>query len=215
MAILNNEVKLPDRNFLSDVDDDLGELLPIAEETKIVFMPCEPEWAYAYWHISEETKAKFRQRGGTNLFLRLSEVKNESTNYRPTTPNLEYICNETAHDWYIPVPHSDRTYTIEIGYRCLDGKWLSIAVSEPTHIPPLYPSDYKEDIFVSVPWTKNLTGEKINGGVLTPVTSNGVGIRNGNRNGNGIVARNGDGSRDSEKVNPLFTTLIDSNGSCK
>ena len=135
-------------------------------------MPYEPQWGYAYWNISSQQKERLRQQGGINLSLRLYDVTNDiGSTYQPTQNSLEYICNETARDWYLPLPLSDRDYVIEIGYRCIDGKWLSLARSQPVRVPPFYPSDWEEDVFVCVPWTKALTGEKIS--VLPPYTGNG------------------------------------------
>ena len=148
-------------DWLTDVDDELGELPQWYGEKKIVLMATDPQWAYAYWDISPEEKDKLRQQGGINLSLRLYDVTGIDSDYKKTGNSLEYICNESAHDWYIPIPSSDRDYYVEIGYRCIDGKWLSLARSEPVHIPSLYPSDWEEDIFVSVPWEKPLTSEKI------------------------------------------------------
>ena len=37
-----------------------------------------------------------------------------------------------AREWYLPIPFSDRDYIVDIGYRCGDGRWLSLARS--THV---------------------------------------------------------------------------------
>jgi hypothetical protein len=165
-----NQKTVPQNSFfnryspecLADVDDDLGDLPSEYGTNKIVLMPCEPQWGYVYWDIPQEEKDKLRQRGGVNLFLRLHNTTSADSSYQATFKTLEHIItNEATNNWYIPIPLSDRHYFVEIGYRCIDGKWLSLARSQSVKIPPLYPSDWQEDIFVSIPWAKALNGEKI------------------------------------------------------
>ncbi|NES63859.1 MAG: Rho termination protein, partial [Okeania sp. SIO2D1] len=45
--------------------------------------------------------------------------------------------------------------------RCADGRWLVLARSSPVRIPPVYPSDWIEDHFVSVDWEQDLQGKNI------------------------------------------------------
>lgn len=47
---------------------------------------------------------------------------------------------------------------VEIGYRCADGRWLSLARSAPVRIPPVYPSDWVEDHFITVDFNEDLRG---------------------------------------------------------
>ncbi|MBD0264466.1 MAG: DUF4912 domain-containing protein, partial [Tolypothrix sp. Co-bin9] len=50
-------------------------------------------------------------------------------------------------------------YVLDIGYRCADGRWLILARSAPVHIPPVYPSDWIEDIFITVNFEEDLAGK--------------------------------------------------------
>jgi len=54
------------------------------------------------------------------------------------------------------MPVSDRDYVVDIGYRCADGRWLILARSAPVHVPPVYPSDWIEDQFITVTWEEDL-----------------------------------------------------------
>ena len=54
-----------------------------------------------------------------------------------------------------------RDYAIEIGYLCNDGRWLLLARSAQVHIPPVYPSDWIEDHFMTVGWDQDLRGTTI------------------------------------------------------
>jgi len=54
---------------------------------------------------------------------------------------------------------SDRDYVIDIGYRCADGRWLILARSSRVRIPPVYPSDWIEDYFLTIGWDEDLQGK--------------------------------------------------------
>jgi hypothetical protein len=121
--------------------------------SRIVLMPRDPQWAYAYWDVPNDHKESLRQQGGQTLALRL---------YDPESPNIvqEYNCDEFAREWWLPIPVSDRSYVVEIGYRCADGRWLMLCRSAAVHIPPMYPSEWVEDHFITVPWEQSLKGMK-------------------------------------------------------
>jgi hypothetical protein len=56
----------------------------------------------------------------------------------------------------LPIPVSDRDYVIDVGYRTADGGWLVLARSARVHIPPVYPSDWIEDVFITVDFEEDL-----------------------------------------------------------
>ncbi|MGD1808456.1 DUF4912 domain-containing protein, partial [Dapis sp. BLCC M126] len=146
-------------DFLSSIDEGLTDLPNGYGKSRIVFMPRDPEWAYAYWDISNELKEELRRQGGQQLALRIYDVTDINLDYQSPHSIQEYPCDELAREWYIPIPVSDRNYTVEIGYRCVDGRWLVLARSERVHIPPVYPSDWIDDQFITVSWDEDLRGK--------------------------------------------------------
>jgi hypothetical protein len=144
---------------LASVDEGMGELPDGYGESRIVLMPRDPQWAYAYWDIANEHKEELRRQGGEQLALRLYDLKD--LNFEAQSPHNvhEYLCDELAREWHIPIPVSDRDYLLDIGYRCSDGRWLVLARSAPVRIPPVYPSDWVEDIFINVNWEEDLGGK--------------------------------------------------------
>ena len=146
---------------LASVDEELGELPGGYGESKIVLMPRDPQWAYAYWDIPNEHKEQLRGQGGQQLALRVYDVTDIQLDNQSPHSVQEYICDELAREWYLPIPVSDRDYMIDIGYRCFDGRWLVLARSAPVRIPPVYPSDWVEDIFVTVGWEDDLRGKTV------------------------------------------------------
>ncbi|MBL1211421.1 MAG: DUF4912 domain-containing protein [Geminocystis sp. GBBB08] len=141
---------------LADVDQGFGELPGGYGESRIVLMPRDPQWAYTYWDIPQERKEDLRRQGGQQLALRLYDVTDIDLSYQGPHNIQEYLCDELAREWYLPIPVSDRDYVIDIGYRSFDGRWLVLARSVPVRVPPVYPSDWVEDIFVTVLWEEDL-----------------------------------------------------------
>ncbi|MBE9212617.1 DUF4912 domain-containing protein [Plectonema cf. radiosum LEGE 06105] len=144
---------------LALVDEGLADLPAGYGESRIVLMPRDPQWAYAYWDISNEHKEDLRRQGGQQLALRIYDVTDINLDNQSAHSLQEYPCDELAREWYLPIPVSDRDYIIDIGYRCGDGRWLVLARSARVHVPPVYPSDWIEDVFITVDFEEDLRGK--------------------------------------------------------
>ncbi len=146
---------------LASVDEGLADLPSSYADGRIVLMPRDPQWCYTYWDVTNEQKSACRQQGGQQLALRIYDVTDISIESQSPHSVQEYPCDELAREWYLPIPVSDRDYVVDIGYRCADGRWLVIARSAAVRVPPIYPSDWIEDHFVTVPWERDLRGQAI------------------------------------------------------
>ncbi|MGK7874753.1 MAG: DUF4912 domain-containing protein [Xenococcaceae cyanobacterium] len=146
---------------LASVDEELGDLPEGYGESRIVLMPRDPQWAYAYWDIPNEHKEELRSQGGQQLALRLYDVTDINLEYQSPHNIQEYLCDELAREWYLPIPVSDRDYAVDIGYRCADGRWLVLARSASVHVPPVYPSDWIEDAFITIDWKEDLLDKTV------------------------------------------------------
>ncbi|MEH1867369.1 MAG: DUF4912 domain-containing protein [Nostoc sp.] len=144
---------------LADVDEGLADLPSGYGESRIVLLPRDPQWAYTYWDIPNEHKEELRRQGGQQLALRIYDVTDINIEYQSPHSIQEYPADELAREWYLPVPVSDRDYVIDIGYRAADGRWLVLARSARVHIPPVYPSDWIEDVFITVNFEEDLRGK--------------------------------------------------------
>lgn len=143
---------------LATVDVGLPDLPGGYGESRIVLLPRDPQWAYLYWDVPNEHKEALRQQGGQQLAVRIYDVTDIDMDRQPPHRIQEYPCDELAREWYVPIPISDRDYVAEIGYRCWDGRWLVLARSLSTRMPPIYPSDWIEDNFITIGWEENLQG---------------------------------------------------------
>jgi uncharacterized protein len=146
---------------LASVDEGLPDLPAGYGESRIVLMPRDPQWAYTYWDIPNEHKEDLRRQGGQQLALRIYDVTDINLEYQSAHSIQEYPCDELAREWYLPLPVSDRDYVVDIGYRCADGRWLILARSTPVHVPPVYPSDWIEDQFITVNWEEELQDKTV------------------------------------------------------
>jgi uncharacterized protein len=144
---------------LAAVDEGLADLPQGYGESRVVLMPRDPQWAYAYWDIPNEHKEDLRRQGGQQLALRLYDATDVNLAYQSPHSIQEYPCDELAREWYLPIPVSDRDYIVDIGYRCFDGRWLVLARSAAVRVPPVYPSDWIEDQFITVSWDEELQGK--------------------------------------------------------
>ena len=158
---VGQEDSLSLRENLASVDRDLGELPDGYGESRIVLMPRDPQWAYAYWDVPNAHKEELRRQGGQQLALRIYDTTDIDINNQAPHSVQEYLCDEMAREWYLPIPVSDRDYVADIGYRCADGRWLVLARSASVSIPPVYPSDWIEDAFITVNWDDSLEGKTL------------------------------------------------------
>lgn len=149
------------RETLASVDEGLPDLPEGYGDSRIVLMPRDPQWSYAYWDVPNEHKEELRRQGGQRLALRLYDVTDVDLDHGSAHSLQQYDCDELARDWYVPIPVSDRDYIAEIGYVTGDGRWLLLARSNPVRIPPIYPSDWFEDRFISVAWDDALHGKTL------------------------------------------------------
>ncbi len=146
---------------LASVDEGLRDLPDGYGDSRLVLLPRDPKWAYAYWDISNEHKEELRQQGGQRLMLRLYDVTDINQSAQSSHSMQQYDCHEMARSWYIEIPVSDRDYTAEIGYLTDDDRWLILARSAAVRVPPIYPSAWIKDRFATVDWSEPLAGRTV------------------------------------------------------
>ncbi|HTL89012.1 MAG TPA: DUF4912 domain-containing protein, partial [Leptolyngbya sp.] len=164
---------------LASVDQGLPPLPDGYGESRIVLMPRDPQWAYAYWDIPNEHKVELRNQGGQSLVLRLYDVTDIDSDHQRPHSMQQFGCDEMARDWYLPIPVSDRDYFAEIGYLTADGGWLMLARSLPVRIPPAYPSDWEEAQFVTAAWEDELREQTVYTFMSSPANTPMIAAPNG------------------------------------
>ncbi len=122
-----------------------------AAETRVVFLPRDPQWAYVFWDISETDREQALAAGASQLCLRVADVTGLSGGSSHPHTLQEVVVDSHATEWYLPVPLSDRDYRVELGYRkggAAAGGWISLAFSSVARVPALHPSEQILDQFV-------------------------------------------------------------------
>ncbi len=124
-----------------------SEINKSQSETRVVFLPRDPQWAYVFWEISESDRKRAQSKGAHRLCLRLSDLTgiNDGTAHRQTLQEVPVDSHNT--EWYLPIPLSDRDYRVELGYRSGE-RWISLAFSSTARVPSLSPSSQILDQFV-------------------------------------------------------------------
>jgi hypothetical protein len=101
----------------------------------VVFLPRDPQWAYVFWEICPADRESALAAGAGPLVLRLEDVTGrQDGNAHPHTLQ-EVVVDAGAHEWYLPVPMSDRDYRVELGFRRTGGGLISLAVSGVARMP--------------------------------------------------------------------------------
>ncbi len=121
-----------------------------AAETRVVFLPRDPQWAYVFWEISDSDRQGALAAGASQLALRVADVTGLATGSSHPHTLQEVVVDSHATEWYLPVPLSDRDYRVELGYRKggSSGGWISLAFSSIARVPALHPSEQILDQFV-------------------------------------------------------------------
>ncbi len=115
--------------------------------TKVVFLPRDPEWAYVFWQISESDRGKAQSLGANKLCLRLYDASGIGEGNLNQGTLREIAVDSYSTEWYLPIPLADRDYKVELGYK-YGFKWMSLAISSVSHVPGTQPSQQILDKFV-------------------------------------------------------------------
>ncbi|MTJ48714.1 substrate-binding domain-containing protein [Dolichospermum sp. UHCC 0259] len=102
--------------------------------TRIIFTPRTPKWAYLSWYISEDHQQILHNQGFTILAIRLYDVTNLDLSYQHPQFDAQYECETAINDRYVPIPRGERDYMTEIGYVNNDNQWLCLARSGTVRI---------------------------------------------------------------------------------
>ena len=121
-----------------------------AAETRVVFLPRDPQWAYVFWDIAEADREAAAVAGATQLCLRVADVTGLAGGSSHPHTLQEVVVDAQATEWYLPVPLSDRDYRVELGFRKAGpaGSWISLAFSSVARVPSLNPSEQILDQFI-------------------------------------------------------------------
>ena len=172
-----NLTDIPNEALIKKKSDDISNSIPQSSKdevnTKVVFLPRDPEWAYVFWQISETDRDKAQSLGASKLCLRLYDASGVDGGKLNHGTLREINVDSYSTEWYLPIPLADRDYKVELGYK-YGFKWMSLAFSSVSHVPGSQPSEQILDKFVpfnldspsssdSPSTIKNPQGQEVNG----------------------------------------------------
>jgi len=107
-------------------------------DTKIVLLPRDPWWCFAYWEIGEQTKQEIKNLYGENVkyVIRVYDVTNV-VNFDGKNANkyFDIEINPLANNWYINVAETNRSWCVDLGLITPDGKFVVVARSNIVMMP--------------------------------------------------------------------------------
>ncbi len=146
-----NATKKNNKNLTKNTSLKISEsITPSFKEevnTKLVFLPRDPEWAYVFWQISESDRDKAQSLGANKLCLRLYDATGIPEGNLNQGTLREIAVDSYSTEWYLPIPLANRDYKVELGYK-YGFKWKSLAFSSVSHVPGSQPSEQILDKFV-------------------------------------------------------------------
>ena len=134
-------------NNNKEISNSITQSIKEEVNTKVVFLPRDPEWAYVFWQISELDREKAQSLGASKLCLRLYDATGVGEGRLNQGTLREINVDSFSTEWYLPIPLADRDYKVELGYK-YGFKWMSLAFSSVSHAPGLHPSEQVLDKFV-------------------------------------------------------------------
>ena len=132
---------------LKAIEAELSAPAVSTSETRVVFLPRDPQWAYVFWEISDDDRQRAQKEGASRLCLRLADVTGMQDGSAHPHTLQEVPVDSHSTEWYLPVPLCDRDYRVELGYR-IGTTWMSLAFSSVARVPALHPSEQILDQFV-------------------------------------------------------------------
>ena len=144
----------PEGQPLQRLEAEMGAAPRPNLETKVVFLPRDPQWAFVHWEISAQDQQNVQAAKAEQLVLRVWDVTGLPVGSVHLHTLQELLVNALAREWFVPVPMSDRDYQVELGYRMAGGGWLSVAVSAPARMQRLDQAGRSPIISFPLCWTR-------------------------------------------------------------
>ena len=110
-------------------------------DTKIVILPRDPLWFYAYWEVSQETNGKLREKLGEDKFnlshqvLRVYDVTGIKFNGSNANRHFDIVTGPGSDKWYLNAGETNKSWCVDIGMITPEGEFIVIARSNILAMP--------------------------------------------------------------------------------
>ena len=107
-------------------------------DTKIVLLPRDPWWCFAYWEIGEQTKQEIKSLYGEKIkyIIRVYDVTNVvNFDGRNANKYFDIEINLGINSWYINLQEANRSWCVDLGVITPDGRFVVITRSNIVIMP--------------------------------------------------------------------------------
>lgn len=110
-------------------------------DTKLIIMPRDPAWFYAYWEVSPAALAELRRTMGDSTFnssrwaLRIYDITDVQFNGANAHRHFDVYINYANENWYINVGEFNRSWCADLGMATPDGNFVVVTRSNMLRMP--------------------------------------------------------------------------------
>jgi phosphate transport system substrate-binding protein len=120
------------------------------QRSQMTIEPQADQSALVRWQIDADEQQQVLAKGGKQLALRVCDVTAIDLSQSPPNHCLFHRCNPTDRSAKISLSDRNRDYVAELGYVTQDGRWLSLAHSQPLVAGPVAPPETATQTAVAI-----------------------------------------------------------------
>lgn len=132
----------PDTKVEERKVEEVKELPKTYNKDKLVLLPVNPNWLFAYWDMSSETRKIVENlKSGSSVVLRIHDVTYIIFDGKNAHRTFEaYVDVRYTNNYYINVPTPNADYLAELGYKTPYGEFVPLMRSNVVRTPSNSPS---------------------------------------------------------------------------
>ena len=155
---------------------------------KISLLVRDPNWLYSYWEVTRRRLEMERASlGDATLTLRLYDITGVDFNGWNANSFRDTGVYERLGNWYLNAGAPDRSFIADLGLKTHDGRFVTLARSNPVKTPRDGASDVLDEEWV-LPWPESERIFALSGGYMTGLSSADVRLAAGERVQFGIAS---------------------------
>ena len=135
IRVEERKYQVTERKTADCIDVDTYPIEKRYNQTKVVFMVRDPNWAYAYWDLDNNLLEKLKKSAdGDQLVLRVHDVELIDFTGSNAKSSFDIPIQIDDTSWYIYLPNQNCSYILELG-SISEGKYRCLARSNPIKTP--------------------------------------------------------------------------------
>jgi len=110
-------------------------------DTKIIILPRDPLWMYAYWEVASQAYAELKKKIGEEKLsagrwmLRVYDITGVAFDGTNSNRFFDIAIGPDVDNWYINVGELNRVWCVDVGVVTADGQFISVARSNVLGLP--------------------------------------------------------------------------------